>query len=336
MQHRPLGNSQIKASVIGLGAWVLGGGQLWGQDTDDPESIRTIQTALDLGMNLIDTAPAYGYGRSERVVGLALKGRRDQAVVATKCGLWWEDSRGSFFTDFDGKKLYRSLRPDTIRIEIENSLRRLGTDYIDLYQTHWPAVPPDQTPIADTMACLLKLKQEGKIRAIGVSNVSVAELQENLSCGPMASDQFRYSMLYRSPENDILPFCAKQQVATLTYMSLEQGLLTGKVGMDRVFSPGEFRNSAAWNPWYLPANRKRVLDLLADWKDLTDKYGCTLAQLVIAWTAAQPGVTHVLCGGRNVQQVAENARSGELKLEAEDMQRIRNQVVALGEPVKGL
>ena len=117
-------------------------------------------------------------------------------------------------------------------------------------------------------------------------------------------------------------------------MSLEQGLLTGKVGMDRVFSPGEFRTSTAWNPWHIPANRQRVIDLLAGWNDLTDKYECTLAQLVIAWTAAQSGVTHVLCGGRNVRQVTENARAGALLLEAEDLRRIRNDVVALGEPAK--
>jgi len=318
--------------VVGLGAWVLGGGSVWGQDPDDAESIRTIQAAIDQGMNLIDTAPAYGWGRSETVVGKALKGRRDRAVVATKCGLWWEDARGSFFTEFDGKLMYRSLRPDTIQIEIEHSLRRLQVDCIDLYQTHWPSCPPDHTPIADTMAVLLKLRDQGKIRAIGVSNVSLAELEENCRCGPVASDQFRYSMLYRDPEKDILPYCARHHIATLTYMSLEQGLLTGKVGMDRVFSPGEFRTNEAWNPWYIPVNRRKVLDLLASWKPLTDKYACTLAQLVLAWTAAQPGVTHVLAGCRNTRQLADNIKAGELTLEAEDLARIRRDVEALGAP----
>jgi methylglyoxal reductase len=334
MKTKPLGSSGIQASTIALGAWVLGGGSVWGKEPDDRESIHTIQAALDLGMNLIDTAPAYGFGRSEQVVGKALKGRRDKAVLATKCGLWWDDTRGSFFTDFDGKKIYRSLRTDTIQIELENSLRRLGTDYIDLYQTHWPSVPPDFTPIADTMAALLKFKQQGKLRAIGVCNVSPAELEENLRCGGIVSDQFRYSMLYRQPEQDTLPLCAEKQLATLTYMSLEQGLLTGKVGMDRVFSPGEFRTNEAWNPWYLPANRRRVLDLLASWKPLTDKYACSLSQLVLAWTAAQPGVTHVLAGGRNLQQVTENAKAGELSLEQADLARIREDLMALGEPVK--
>lgn len=335
MKYRPLGSSKLQASVVGLGAWVLGGGPIWGQDTDDQESVRTIQLAIDLGVNLIDTAPAYGWGRSERVVGQALKGRRDRALVATKCGLWWHDARGSFFTDFDGKKMHRSLRPDTIQIEIEDSLRRLDTDYIDLYQTHWPSAPPQATPIADTMACLLKLRDQGKIRFIGVCNVSVDELKENLRCGPLVSDQFRYSMLYREPEQNILPFCAQNQVATLTYMSLEQGLLTGKVGLDRVFSAGEFRANTAWNPWYLPVNRRRVLDLLASWKDHLDKYCCSLAQLVIAWTAAQPGVTHVLCGTRNERQLRDNAEAGDLTLDPADLERIRRDVLALGEPAKG-
>jgi methylglyoxal reductase len=332
MKQKPLGSSGISASIVGLGAWVMGGGAVWGQDPDDRESIRTLQPALDLGVNLIDTAPAYGFGRSETVVGQAIEGRRDAVVLATKCGLWWDDARGSFFTEFDGRAIYRSLRPDTMAIEIENSLRRLGTDRIDLYQTHWPAVPPEATPIADTMAALLKLKDQGKVRALGVSNVSPAELEENIRCGGIVSDQFRYSMLFRAPEQDILPQCARAGLATLTYMSLEQGLLTGKVGMDRVFSPGEFRTNAAWNPWFLLVNRRRVLDLLAGWKDLTDKYACTLAQLVIAWTAAQPGVTHVLAGGRTVAQIRENAKAGDLTLEAADLQRIRQDVVALGAP----
>jgi methylglyoxal reductase len=324
----------MSASVIGLGAWVLGGGQLWGRDTDDTESVRTIQHAIDIGINLIDTAPAYGWGRSERVVGRALKGRRDKAVLATKCGLWWEDSRGSFFADFDGKKMNRSLRPDTLQVEIENSLCRLDVDCIDLYQTHWPSMPPEHTPIADSMAVLLKLKDQGKIRALGVSNVSLEELKENVRCGGIASDQFRYSILHREAEQEILPYCAKNNLATLTYMSLEQGLLTGKIGMDRVFKPEEFRSNSYWNDWLMPVNRRRVLDLLATWQPLTRKYACTLAQLVLAWTAAQPGVTHVLAGGRNIDQVTENARAGELLLEPADVRRIREDVIRLGAPAK--
>lgn len=334
MKQRPLGNSGLSASIIGLGAWVLGGGKLWGKDTDDAESVSTIQAALDMGINLIDTAAAYGFGRSETVVGRAIQGRRDRAIVATKCGMWWEDERGSFFTELDGKKVYRSLRPDTLRIELENSLRRLDTDYIDLYQTHWPSVPPDFTPISETMATLLKFKEEGKIRAIGVCNVSKDELLQNIQHGKIVSNQFRYSMLHREAEQEILPECASQGLATLTYMSLEQGLLTGKIGMDRVFQPTEFRANEFWNDWLIPANRRRVLDLLDSWSDLTAKYNCSLAQLVIAWTAAQPGVTHVLCGTRNLAQLQDNARAGEMALASPDLERMRRDVVNLGQPAK--
>jgi methylglyoxal reductase len=334
MNTRPLGNSGLRASVVGLGTWVLGGGAIWGTETDDGESIRAIHAALDAGINLIDTAPAYGWGRSEEVVGRALKGRRDKVIVATKCGLWTDDDRGSFFTEFDGRIMRRSLRPDTIAIEIERSLKRLGVDCIDLYQTHWPSVPPDFTPIADTLACLLKLRDAGKIRAIGMCNVSLNQLKENLrfGSGAVVSNQFRYSMLHRDPERDILPSCAEHRVATLTYMSLEQGLLTGKVGMDRVFKPAEFRSNEAWNPWLPRANRRRVLDLLASWTDLTRKYNCTLTQLVIAWTVAQPNVTHALVGGRTVKQVEENARGGQLVLESPDVARMRRDALALGSP----
>jgi methylglyoxal reductase len=333
MQYRPLGQSGINASTIALGTWVLGGGTPWGDNPDDAQSIRLIQTALDLGINLIDTAPAYGWGRSETVVGKAVKGRREQALIATKCGLWWEDARGSYFADLDGKAMHRSLRPDTLQLEIDNSLRRLHTDYVDLYQVHWPAMAPDKTPVADSMACLLKFQEQGKIRHIGVSNVTPDELQEFLGCGAIVSHQLRYSMLCREAEQEILPLCAQHQMATLTYMSLEQGLLTGKVGMERVFRADEFRSNEAWNPWFTPANRRRVLDVLANWRELLVKYDCTLSQLAIAWTAAQPGVTHVLCGTRTLSQLADNAKAGGLALEAADMRRMRADVVALGEPV---
>jgi methylglyoxal reductase len=332
MKYRLLGKSNLNASVVGVGTWVMGGGEVWGKDTDDRESIRTLQAAIDLGLNLIDTAPAYGWGRSEQVVGKALKGRRDKAIVATKCGLWTDDDRGSFFAPFYGKVLRRSLRPDTLQIEIERSLKNLEVDYIDLYQIHWPSVPPDFTPISVTMEVLLKLRQQGKIREIGLCNVSLDELREYSGLGPIASDQLRYSMVWRDAEKEVLPHCAKNQVSTLTYMSLEQGLLTGKVTMDTKFPETDFRNNDFWNPWYFPQNRKKVLDMLAGWRPLLDKYACTLAQLVVAWTAAQPGITHVLCGIRNEKQLQDNARAGDLALEPADLQRIRQDVEALGEP----
>lgn len=332
MKYRPLGNSGLQASVVGMGTWVTGGGPTWGDDADDQESIRAIHAAIDLGVNLIDTAPMYGVGRSETVVGKAIRDRRDKVLVATKCGLWADDDRGSFFMMSGDLRVMRSLRPDTISVEVERSLKNLGVDCIDLYQTHWPAVPPDKTPIADTVACLMSLREQGKIRAFGVSNVSLDELKENSASGPIASDQFRYSLLFRGPEADILPYCLENNVAALTYMSLEQGLLTGKVGMDRVYKPGDFRTNQDWNPWYKLENRKRVLDMLAGWRDLTEKHQCNLAQLIIAWTAAQPGVTHVLCGARNAAQIKQTAAAAAIELDSADVQRIRNDAIALGEP----
>lgn len=332
MKYRQLGTTDLRASVVGLGTWVMGGGVVWGEDPDDQESIRTLQAAIDAGINLIDTAPSYGWGRSEEVIGKAIKGRRDDVILATKCGLWWEDQRGSFFLCFNGKDLYRSLRPDTIRIEVENSLRRLDVDCIDLYQTHWPAADPDKTPVAETMECLMQLKQQGKIRAIGVSNVTVDQLRENIACGEVSSNQPRYSMLSRDIESDILTLCRENKISTLAYMPLEQGLLTGKVGLDRTFKPDEFRSNTDWNPWFKLENRPRVLSMLEGWSDLTERYDCTLAQLAIAWTVAQPGVTHALCGARRPQQALENAKGGCIDLEADDGQRITSDLELLGPP----
>jgi methylglyoxal reductase len=332
MKHLPLGNSGLSASVIGFGAWAIGGGAVWGDASDDAESINTIRTALDAGINLLDTAPAYGWGHSERLIAKAIEGRREQVLLATKCGLWWDDARGSYFTEFNGKSLYRSLRPDTIAIELERSLRDLATDRIDLYQIHWPAVAPEKTPIHETMETLLKLRTQGKIRAIGVCNLSCDELEEYIGCGAIASHQFRYSMLSRDPEKEMLPLCRERELATLTYMSLEQGLLTGKIGMEHRFKEGEFRTSADWFPWLLPQNRRRILDLLDGWRPLCETHQCTLAQLVLAWTLAQPGVTHVLAGARKQQHIRETATAADLEIPAVDIERITGDLNALGSP----
>jgi methylglyoxal reductase len=332
MRYLPLGNSGFSTSVIGFGAWAIGGGGVWGNTDDDSESLRTLGAALNTGINLIDTAPAYGWGHSERLIGKAVASRRDEVLLATKCGLWWDDARGSFFCPFYGKDLYRSVRPDTIAIEIEHSLRNLGTDCIDLYQLHWPAMPPEQTPVEETMAALLKLVDQGKIRAIGACNLNAAEFDEYLACGPLASHQFRYSMLARDAERDLLPRCREHNVATLTYMSLEQGLLTGKIGMDHVFEDGEFRTNAGWQPWMLPENRRRVLDLLARWQPLCERYNCTLSQLVLAWTLAQPGVTHVLAGARKLKHIQETAAAADLVIDAADLAAINCDLDQLGTP----
>ncbi|MFO7937030.1 MAG: aldo/keto reductase [Kiritimatiellia bacterium] len=328
MQYRDLGNSGIKISAVGLGTWAIGGGPWWGS-SDDDQSIKTIHAALDNGINLVDTAPVYGYGHSESVVGKALKDRRDRAVLATKCGLWWDSRIGAHHFDYDGRSVYRSLNPATLTIELEHSLKRLQTDCIDLLQTHWQSVEPAKTPIEDTMAWLMQMKDEGKIRAVGVSNITCSEMDEYLAAGELASNQPRYSMLDRSIEDEVLPYCIRHNIAVLAYSPLEQGLLTGKIGMDYKLSETAVRNRIAW---FKSENRIKVVELVRGWGILAEKYDCSVAQLVIAWTIAQPGLTCALCGARRVDNIVENAGAGSLHLDKSDMQKMRSDVEALGMP----
>lgn len=328
MLRRKLGSSNLEVSVVGLGAWAIGGGPWWGQ-ADDEQSIRAIHAALDAGVTLIDTAPVYGFGRSEEVVGRAIEGRRDKVVLASKCGLWWQDETGTPFFDQEGRTVRRSLDPKTIRLEVEQSLRRLRTDHLDLLQTHWPALPPHATPIAETMACLLDLKRQGKIRAIGASNVTAAQMEEYQRAGILDVCQPRYSLLDRRVEEEVLPYCSRHNVATLVYSPLEQGLLTGRVTAELTLPEGDIRHSC---PWYAAGPRQRVLQMLAGWKDLTERYRCTLSQLVIAWTVRQPGVTVALCGARRPADAVENAGAGDVEISRPDLARMRQDAEALGQP----
>ena len=328
MQYRKIGTTDIDVSSISLGTWAIGGGQWWG-DTDEKEAIEAIHAGLDAGINCIDTAPAYGFGRSEETVGKALAGRRSDVVLSTKCGLWWIDSRGSFRFEENGKKVNISLHPETIREEVEISLKRLNTDYIDILHTHWPSIEPDFTPISETMECLTDLKKQGKIRAIAASNVTVDHMKEHLAAGVLDAIQPRYSMLDRGIEKKILPFCISHSISTLVYSPLEQGLLTGRFGMDYMIPEGQFRNNL---PWFQPVNRKQVLQTLEGWNDLTETYSCSVSQLVIAWTIGQEGITTALCGARKKDHVLENAEAGRLILKPEDIQRMRKDVETLGDP----
>lgn len=314
MQQRPLGKSGISASVIAIGTYAIGGWR-WG-GTDEAESIRAIHASLDAGVNFIDTAPVYGLGLSEEIVAKALKGRRDKAVVATKCGLVWHVQQGTFFIQEYDKPVHKYLGPESIRYEVEQSLKRLQTDYIDLYQTHWQDVT---TPIEDTMAELVRLKEEGKIRAIGVCNATVEEMERYRKLGIVDSDQEKYSMLDRQLEGTNLPWCLNNQVAFLAYSPLAQGLLTGKVGPERVFSSDDSRST---NPRYSVENRIKVKSLLDGIQPYAEKYGLTLGQMVIAWTIAQPGVTHALVGARTPEQAIENAQAGNVEVDPDDMEAI--------------
>jgi len=332
MQYRALGASGIQASVVALGTWAIGG-WMWG-GTDEADAVACIRRSLDEGMTFIDTAPMYGFGLSEEIVGKAIRGRRDSVVLATKCGLVWDRKGGDFFFHSDSKApspkatgcdVYRYLGPASVRTEVEASLKRLGTDVIDLYQTHWQE---SQTPIAETMAELLRLKAEGKIRAIGVSNATVAQMEEYRQAGQLDTGQEKYSMLDRALEKESLPYCLKNNIAMLAYSPLALGALSGKIGPDRKFSGDDQRIS---DPRFSVENRKKIVALLDEFKPIAAKYGLTLAQLVIAWTLAQPGLTHALVGARNPQQAIENAKTGEVTLAPEDIQAI-NQILAARGP----
>jgi len=306
MRYRAVGQSGIEASVVAFGAWAVGG-WFWG-GADDEDSMAAIRKALDAGVTFIDTAPAYGLGRSEEIVGKAIRGRRDHVVLATKCGLVWHTNKGTHFFDELGKPIHRYLGPESIRYEIEQSLRRLQTDVIDLYQTHWQDA---STPIEETMATLLELKQEGKIRAIGVSNVTIEQMDEYRTTGPLDSDQEKYSMLDRELDAEQLPYTQRNNIAMLAYSPLGQGLLTGKMAADRELSEGDLR---AESSRFSMAGRKRILAVLDEIRPVADAHAATLAQLAIAWTVAQPGLTHALVGARNPQQALENAAAGDIVL----------------------
>lgn len=314
MIHRKLGASGMEASAIGLGTWAIGG-WLWG-GAREADSIHAIEASIDAGVNLIDTAPAYGLGLSEQMVGKAIRGKRDQVILATKCGLVWHTAEGRHFFNQDSQPVHKYLGAASIRHEIEESLRRLGTDYIDLYQTHWQ----DQTtPIAETMGALLDLKREGKIRAIGVSNASLADLDEYRRLGPVDTDQEKYSMLDRAPEETRLPYLLRDGVAFLAFSPLSLGLLTGKIGADRQFPASDMRAS---HPRFTSESRARVNQMLARMEPLAQAHRANIAQLVLAWTMAQPGVTHVLAGARNAAQARANAAAGQLQLTADELAHI--------------
>jgi len=329
MKYRPLGKSGIEASVVGFGAWAIGGWMWGGTKKNDPEG--AIRAAIDHGINLIDTAPMYGYGHSEELVGGALKGIRDKVVLATKCGMVWYKKEGDKFFDAsetgeaegeaDKKyEVYINLRPAMIRYEIEESLRRLKTDRIDLYQTHWQ---DSTTRTEDVMAELLLLKQEGKIRAIGCSNATIEQMERYQSVGQLDTDQEQYSMLQRQHEADNLRYCHDHQIAVLAYSPMALGILSGKIGADHQFGEGDVRRG---NPWYQKENRSKVDALLGVVRSVAEDKGLTVAQTVIAWTLQQKGCTHALVGARTPDQAIANAKAGEVELTEDEIRIIRKVV----------
>ncbi|MDX2115194.1 MAG: aldo/keto reductase [Planctomycetota bacterium] len=332
MLTRPLGSSGIPASAVGFGAWTIGG-WMWG-GADEAESIRAIHAFLDAGGTLIDTAPVYGFGRSEELVGKAIAGRRDKVILATKCSMRWDLSDaqktraarmfsttsdeiiapGDAAADTFDVSIYNGR--DGIREEVERSLRRLGTDVIDLYQTHWQI---DSTPIAERMGALEELRREGKIRAIGVCNATPDIIADYRRHGTLDSDQEKYSMLDRAMDATNLPVCARDSIAFLAYGPLAQGLLTGAADPNRQYPPGDQRRTKAR---YKPDNIRAVVAMLEPVRAIAARHAATVSQVVIAWTLAQRGCSHVLCGARTAAQAIENARGGSLQLSPDELRVI--------------
>jgi aryl-alcohol dehydrogenase-like predicted oxidoreductase len=310
MERRQLGNSKIDATVITFGAWAIGG-SMWG-GSDDKEAIEAIQASIEVGVNCIDTAPIYGFGKSEELVAAAIAGKRDKVRIFTKFGLVWDKEEGEYFFDGekDGKtvKIFKNARKSNIIKECEDSLRRLKTDYIDLYQCHWRDLT---TPVEETADALAQLIKEGKILAAGVSNFTAADIETASKNVLIASDQPPYSMVLRDIEKELLPYCRKNNVGLIVYSPLQRGLLTGKFRADHKFARGDHRASL---PHFQPEFITRTNELLNKFKPIADKHKATIGQLVLAWTIAQPGITAALVGARNAAQAYENAVAANIKL----------------------
>lgn len=302
MQYRKLGRSELEVSVVSMGCWGIGGGDVWGKQ-DEEEAIEAIRLALDLGINFFDTAEGYGDGASERLLGEALEGRRNKAVVATKV------SPGN-------------LAPADLRESCEDSLRRLKTDYIDVYYIHWPS---REVPLEDTLAELERLKDEGKIRTIACSNFGQKDLTELLEKGRVEANQLPYSLLWRAVEYEIQPICLENEIGITAYSPLLHGLLTGKFE----------------TPADVPAGRARTRHFSADRpkarhgtegaeeetfaainriEEISRQAGMKMTKAAISWVAARPGVSSVIVGARNPEQIRENAKAGEVNLPS-DLQK---------------
>ncbi|WP_127534469.1 aldo/keto reductase [Paenibacillus kobensis] len=309
MKYRPLGKDGPLVSVIGFGAWAIGGPgwtYTWGEQ-DDEASIYGIRAALDAGVTLFDTAAVYGLGHSEELLGQALYRDRDDVFIATKGGLVW-DSNGH---------ITRNGGYDSIIREAEQSLRRLRTDYIDLYQLHWP---DDSVPIEETVSALDKLVQDGKVRYIGLSNVSPSILSDALAVRHIDSIQNSYSILSRSIEQDLLPLCGNNRVGVLAYSPLASGLLSGNYTADTRFAADDWRSQSLI---HTGDSFDRNLAIIEQLKELADELGITVAQLAIAYVLAHPAATSALVGVRKPSHIETAVPAAHIRLEDSVIERIR-------------
>lgn len=305
MQTRILGNTGFELSVIGLGTWAMGGGDWaygWG-DQDDTASIRTIYQALDGGINWLDTAPSYGLGRSESVVGKALDGMAERPFIATKCGLVWDETR----------KITGNLKRDSIRKEVESSLRRLRTEVIDLYQIHWPN-PKEQ--IEECWNALQALIQEGKIRFAGVSNFSAKQIRQIEPLGPVASLQPPYSLLNTRVEEELLSLCQQRQTGVLVYSPMQKGLLSGRMTVERIetFPENDHRRK---DSMFQQPERSINLRFVDGLREIAKEQGTTVAQLAVAWVLRRNEVTSAIVGARQPFQIEEIVRQFQWQLDSE-------------------
>jgi len=324
MKTMKLGKTEIDISRMGLGTWAIGGGPAWGGDNDLQECVNTIRECPKLGVNLIDTAPGYNFGNSEKIVGKALAGmNRQDVVLITKCGIVWT-RKGSLFNKVGDTQLYKNLSKESIREEVELSLERLGTNYIDVYMTHWQSVEPFFTPIFETMEVFNELKAEGKIRAIGAANVSTDHVKEYLKYGELNIVQGKYSILDRKIENDLLPICKKNGITLQAYSPLEQGLLSGSMSRDYVPIGAQIGKR-----WFERDNMIKAIGMMEDWKDLCEKYDCTVANLAMAWILAQGDFINLLSGATTTEQIEQNVQSAEIELSKEDVQMMREMAEAI-------
>ena len=304
MHYRTLGASQLKVSTVCMGTWAIGG-DFWGE-VDDQRSIRAIQAGLDAGVNFIDTAPAYGAGHSEEVVGRAIAGRRDRVVVATKIGVTRTKTQ-----------FIRDLSPKTMRQEIDDSLRRLGVVVIDLYQLHWPDV---NTPLAESLEVRREAKQAGKFRYLGVANFEIDRMEEIRQLGEIVSLQPHYSLLKRDIEGEVVRYCMENSIGIINYGTLGGGILTGTFTEIPELDEGDNRDR--FYPWFkepLWSKAQGVVDAL---RAIAAEREIPVAHVAIAWTLQQPGITSALVGARTPEQAEANAGASDVELSPEEIERI--------------
>lgn len=324
MEYKNLSDSDLKVSVITFGAWAAGG-WMWGK-TERKDAIEAIKAAYDLGVTSIDTAPIYGQGESEEIVGEAIKGiPRDKVQILTKFGLSWKGTNGEFYfksKNNEGKEIdiYRYARKESVIRECEDSLRRLGTDYIDLYQIHWG---DRTTSIIETFEAVAKLIEQGKVRYAAVCNYSAEQMEEAEKAVKIVSNQIPFSMVNRRVEDETVPYCIERGKSILAYSPMERGLLTGKITPGYKFQDGDHRAS---NRFFTDENIKITNSFLQKIKPIADEKGATLAQLVLKWTTERDGITIALAGARNAAQSVQNAKAASLKLTKEEFDFISAEV----------